>query len=259
MQKLSKAKLTFFSSLQLKKYRYGNRLFPVEGRKMVQEALREGWTPEAVIVEESRAESLLPLLEKLPPTLLQLCTAKEFAKLSSHESPEGIMAILPFPQENFCQSLPQATLPAGKGLLLEQIQDPGNLGALLRSADWFGIRYLWCSEGCADALNAKSLRSSMGAIFRVQLQYVSNWQELIAAQAPRIWAADMQGTALPDAALGPDSWILLGNEANGLRAATRETPGLRRLRIPGEGGAESLNVAVAGGILCYALALSGSA
>ena len=129
------------------------------------------------------------------------------------------------------------------------MQDPGNLGTLIRTADWLGFRSIVCSKGSVDVLNPKVLRSSMGSIFRVSVYYRANLTADIEAAASRCWAADMDGQALQEVSFGAKDYIVLGNEANGLSPDLRTPSGLRRLHIPGKGGAESLNVAIAGAMI----------
>jgi len=144
-----------------------------------------------------------------------------------------------------------ATRPVQGGLLLDSVQDPGNLGAILRIADWFGLGHVICGKGTADALNPKTLRSSMGAIFRVQLSYADDLPAFVQAHGLTPFLADMDGVSIAQANLSPADWVVLGNEANGVSEGLRTLPTAKRLTIPRMGGAESLNVAVAAGIVAW--------
>lgn len=213
---------------------------------MVQEALASHFPIEAIVVR-SGSEGLLPAMADV--TCYE-ADEKAFAQLCSLSSPEGILAVVSFPDERFLQLM---NTPLGGGFLLENLQDPGNVGTILRIADWFGLPYVVCSKGTADVLNAKTLRACMGAIFRVQVCYVedfTDWLPNLAAEQ-RVLVADMQGKPLAEAQARPTDWILLGNEANGVSASSRALQHLQRVTIPQVGGAESLNVGIAAGIFAY--------
>ena len=223
----------------------------IEGKKMVLEAIKSGWQLEAVMIAEGSLMESDLLLHELLNRDCSLASSEDFNRLSSLQTPEGILAVVHFPQPHFAQPQDIATLPPGHGLLLEKIQDPGNLGTLIRTADWFGIRQIYCSVGTVDLLNPKTLRSSMGSIFRVNVAYISNWEALLKTSKARIWLADMQGTPAHEAQFAAEDWVLLGNEANGISPNTRSISDFKKTTLPGTPGAESLNAAVAGGILSY--------
>jgi TrmH family RNA methyltransferase len=254
MRPISKAKLKTFTSLQAKKYRYQHGLFLVEGKKMLAESLSSGWSIHAVVLETGFLEHNESAAEGLPSDRSFVADARTFKQLSTQAHPEGVLTILELPSAD----LPPTRLPAGQGLLLERIQDPGNLGTLIRTADWYGLPEIICSPGTVDAFNPRVLRSSMGSIFRVKVSYAKEWEALLQEGAKRVWLADMAGQAAEAAPMDAQSWILLGNEAQGISERSRALSGLRRLTLPRHGGAESLNVAVAGGILCHLLKKSAS-
>lgn len=225
---------------------------------MVQEVIQAGWRLEAVVIREESLteflhhnEKLSPLLSQLPSDIICVLAASDFQGLSSHTNPEGILAVVEIPTTAGSRQLNAQLTATGGGLLLERIQDPGNLGTLLRIADWFGISHVYCSEGTVDLWNAKVLRASMGAVFRVQVQYVADWSALLSAHHSRIWLADMEGNTLQSGLIEPHDWLLVCNEAQGPLEETRQSLIDRRVTIPGASRGESLNVAVAGGILTY--------
>lgn len=215
---------------------------------MVGEALSSAFSVEAVIFLEDRQEDNDSLRQVVSTDKSFTASLADFRQMSSLQSPEGVLAILQLPNI-YEQASRLAYLPPGKGLLLDEIQDPGNLGTLIRTADWFGIEQIICRKGTVDCFNPKVLRSSMGSIFRVQILYVDPWEKTLASSAQRVWLADMDGVALGDASFGKEDWLLLGNEANGVGESVKSIPGIRKVHIPGRGGAESLNVGIAGGIL----------
>ncbi|WNJ18529.1 RNA methyltransferase [Pontibacter sp. G13] len=234
----------------MKKYRYRHRRFVVEGWKMVQEAILERWKVEAIVVREGVELKSGFDLGGYP------CfqTSEEaFQKLSSQTHPEGILAIVEFPETGFGKMDELDSLPEGPGLILQDIQDPGNLGTILRTADWFGIKQVICSKGCSDILNPKVLRATMGAIFRVEVSYTSDLTRLLRESKQTIWAADMEGENLAETPLAPESWVLIGNEANGIDRDFLKLPAVKPLTIPRIGKTESLNAGMAAGILMWQL------
>lgn len=217
---------------------------------MCAEALASAWPVAAVVVQADRPELAQGLPDTVPVFSLEPAA---FAALSTHEQPEGILAVVGLPEGYSLEAEPLAELPPGPGFILAEIQDPGNLGTLLRTADWLGLPDIILSAGCVDPLNPKVLRASMGSLFRVRLHRVPDLLPLVQQAPSRIWLAGMDGLPAPAAKPAPTDFILLGNEARGLSPALQASPGLRTITIPGRGGAESLNVAMAGGILAWHL------
>lgn len=253
MDPISKAKLKLIVSLGQKKFRYQHRLFVVEGEKMVAEALASGWKVEMVVVREDQIDRAV--VSEVPSELLFQADSIAYKRITAQQNAEGILAVVHFPEApHFLRTEHhtdvEAALPA-KSFLLEGIQDPGNFGTILRIADWFGFEGVVCSQKTVDVWNSKVLRASMGAIFRIKVWYVHNFEEMIADIAPQVLVADMKGEPLQTAKISSGNHFLLGNEANGVSSEVASIPGLTRVTIPGHGGAESLNVGVAAGIMAY--------
>jgi TrmH family RNA methyltransferase len=240
MEALSKAKVKLFASLNLKKFREEHGLYLVEGKKMVSEAVSSGLIPVAIVIRQGTDFEVPSNLHAFS------ASANDFERISGQKSPEGVLAILPM------LTNPESNPNPDKALVLWNIQDPGNLGTLIRTADWFGIEHIVCTSGTVDCFNPKVLRASMGSIFRVKVHYRSDLANFIAQHAPLTLAADLSGQALPEADLQSCRYLLIGNEANGVPDEIRNIPGLQRIYIPGAGNAESLNAAVSAAILCYA-------
>lgn len=262
MQPLSKAKVKVFQSLSIKKYRNEEKMFIVEGIKMFQEAMRAAWKIAAVVILEEQSEKILPILENYSLfkdfPAIYLAQKADFQSLSSLNTPEGILTVLDFPKDkDFGQThlhLPENILLEGPGFILENVQDPGNVGTILRIADWFGMKQVICTEGTADVLNSKTLRSSMGAIFRINVTYVKDIYPALKAHKNRIWVAEMGGENLKTLTFGAKDFVLMGNEANGISDKVKAIEGMKYVSIQGNGEAESLNVGVAAGILGFHLA-----
>ena len=253
MESLSKAKLKLFASLQQKKYRYEHALFLVEGKKLVMEAAGSAWPLECVIINDAREEALGAVLGELSSVPTFSLNEREFKKLSTQVSSEGILAVARMPHTQVWPIEEHSS-----ALLLERVNDPGNLGTLLRTADWFGIHRVYCTSDTVDVYNPKVLRSSMGAFFRVEFTYVDEWDSFIQQHQNRIWLADMEGVSVKNHTFKKGDWILLGNEASGVSLETRNSLPDRKLTIEGSGKGESLNVGVAGGIFLYHLFMGNS-
>ncbi len=256
MRALSKSKVKFFTSLQRKKNRYANRLFLVEGVKMFQEAYQSDLKIEAIVIQDNKLDLLSTFYDLTVEDKCWQVSEALFGQMSQLQHPEGILTIIHFPQhiwgkETLGTKWPVST--TSSSLLLENLQDPGNVGTILRTADWFGMSDLYCSSDTVDFLNAKTLRASMGAIFRVNLHYISEWKEWINRHQDRILLADLKGESIQKTHIAHTDWILLGNEANGISEETKGIKGLRKVCIPGSGKAESLNVGIASAICMYHL------
>lgn len=256
MLPLSKAKLKFFRSLLTKKYRQQERMFWIEGVKMYEEALKSGWKIEAIVIANAQKEKILAQFS-FQNQAIYIAESADFKELTSQTTPEGILSLVHFPNiEHFGEMQEQIAAEIwdkGNGFILENVQDPGNVGTILRIADWFGMEYMLCTEGTADVLNPKTLRASMGAIFRVKVVYLKNMHEVAQKIANHIVVADMDGQNIDEVDFKGNEWILMGNEANGVAKQIYEIEGIRKVTIPKQGGAESLNVSVAAGVFAFCL------
>lgn len=241
MEPLPEAKRRRYASLHRKRSRQKHGLFLAEGLKLLGEALQAGHHPEAVVCRED-----VPPPE-LPPTV-PAYAAKEaiFRQLSGQVNPEGVVSVLRLPE------LATSDAWLRPAFVLWELRDPGNLGSLLRTADWFGFRAAYVTPGTVDAFNPKVVRAAMGALFRVPVIPLQHPLPALREVAGDVLAADLQAEPLQPAHATGHSLLLVGSESHGLPASVRSLPGLQRVSIPGRGGAESLNAAVAGGILAFA-------
>lgn len=223
-------------------------MFIVEGKKMVGEAIQSDWQVEAIVAREDVAGEMA---ETFLSNQFLTASEAEFSRISALQNPEGILAVVQFPRQDFGLTQMISGLPEGQGFILDAIQDPGNLGTILRIADWFGFKTIIAGPGTVDVLNPRALRSSMGAVFRVNVVMLEEWGALIRENGSRIYAADLEGISLTEVSWKGDEFVVIGNEANGISEAFSALPAGRKIMIPGEGGAESLNAAVATGILAW--------
>ena len=233
---LSKNQLKLIQKLALKKYRNELGLFVVEGRKSIVEFLQAGYKAEAIYA----TETFSPVLSGQPLTLV---TKEDLLKLTSFKNPDEGIAI-------FHQPKRKGILQEGVILALDNIQDPGNLGTLIRLCDWFGIETLLCSEQTVDCYNPKVVQASMGSLSRVEVHYLPLAGFLVTCDLP-VYVATLEGENLYTTTFPEDCVIVLGNEANGV---SPEVAALANgaITIPRFGKlqqAESLNVAMAGAII----------
>jgi RNA methyltransferase, TrmH family len=245
---LSHSQQKFLTSLQVKKYRQKYRNFLVEGVKIAGELLTQHWVPVvAVYATDEWIQSNVTLAEAYNAQLTGV-TEAELRKISALTTPNQVLVVAECPQSPL--SAPAWESEGAFSLYLEGIQDPGNMGAMLRIADWFGFGCIYCSPDCVDVYSPKVIQAGMGACLRIFVE------EAILAdvkqrypQVPLIGAV-MDGDNLFTAPLPVSGLLVIGNEGRGIRQDT--LPLLdHRVTIPrGAGGqAESLNAAVAAGIL----------
>lgn len=238
---VTKAEISLVRSLADKKGRAEHGLFVAEGPKLVAEALASGL----------RVGRIYGLPEMACAGDFRPASHSELERMSALRTPQGILALI---------EIPRRPMPSALGeeltLALDGIQDPGNMGTILRIADWFGIREVVCSPDTADCYNPKAVQASMGAVLRVSVHY-GPLVELLAG-VNHIYGAMLEGDNIYTADLGPRpaGVLVMGNEGNGISPAVAATL-TRKLHIPpyppGTPTSESLNVAAATAIICSEL------
>lgn len=247
------SQLKYLSLLMKKKNaREEDRVFVTEGKKMFFEVLRQA--PE-LLVKAYWSEKGLASLSEEELDLIASCPYEEvkddvFEAVAETITPQGVIAIVKMPYRTI-----DDMIASGKGLLLlETIQDPGNLGTMLRTAEAAGIGGVILSEDCVDAYGPKVVRSTMGAIFRVPFLYVEHFTDtlqFLKIRGVTLYAAHLQGSVpYNEPNYSGQYGIMIGNEGNGLSDAATALSDYR-VRIPMDGQAESLNAAVAAAILMY--------
>lgn len=229
---LSKRQIKYFKSLQLKKYRDQERLFMVEGAKGVEEVLNSTFQVNTLIGTEA-------FLNNNSKEDIQQFEVKEdvLAQVGTFKSNNSAIAIVEMKDQPTFQA-PQK----GLTLVLDDVRDPGNLGTIIRIADWYGIEKIICSEQTADLYNPKVVNSTMGSFTRVELSY-QNLAELLRNVDLPIYGALLNGKDIYQEALIQDALIVMGNESRGISEQIQRFVS-HPILIPGRGGAESLNVAV---------------
>lgn len=235
---LTKSDAKFIKSLQQKKYRDLNSRFVVEGTKLVAEALQYPETIDFVVYVGDIEE-----YEFSFPKKAYRVSHADLKRISSLKTPNKILAVckypLPYGELNFKNSI----------LALDEISDPGNLGSILRLADWFGINQVVCAPGSVDVYNPKVVQATMGSIFRVSVYYDSI-EEIIdkLPHETQVYGADMSGESVYQAEIKYPFMLIMGSESHGLSASIRNKVS-QMIAIPRFGSGESLNVAISTGII----------
>lgn len=243
---LSKALQKRISSLENKKQRKESGLFIAEGGKTVLDLIAAGLKSEKLIA----TTEWLQQHDLCPETEVIEVSNEEMRRISFQQAPQGVMGIFHQPQHIIDVSAPEHELC----LALDNVQDPGNLGTIVRIADWFGIENIFCSIGTADIFNPKTVQATMGAIGRVKVHYV-DLPSFIAEVKEKcaIYGTFLDGEDIYRKELKPTGLIIMGNEGNGIsNECSRYIT--ERLLIPnypiGRETSESLNVSVATAIIC---------
>lgn len=253
---ISSSQIKLIRSLRMKKQRDRHRLYTVEGSKMVLDLCREeeilDHRPTRVYATrdwiDEHQSRMNPFMELVVP-----CTEDELRKISNLVTPQPVVALVAMPEDKREAQFPEATI-----LVFESIRDPGNLGTIMRTANWFGINYLVCSPDSVDRFNPKVVQATMGAIFRVEVLYreLDKWLPGLAEAQRGIFGTFLKGENLYRTSFGAHPVILFGNESRGL--SDRYAPYLKkRIAVPafftGGKGPESLNVAATVAVICSEL------
>lgn len=245
---ISKPQIKYIQSLRHKKYRRQHAAFVAEGDKLVVDLIESGQLEVQTLYATDRwlqehATQLHPYQKVSVHPLLD----HELEKISSLTTPNQVLGIFKLPAHK-----PEGLRESGLQLLLDGIQDPGNLGTIIRIADWFGLPHIWCSQQTVDCFNAKVLQATMGSIARVQVHYVDLEGLILSSRKMPVYAATLDGQSMLDLPKVSSCALIIGNESNGVSEALLGITSLR-ITIPRIGHAESLNAAVAAGILCSKL------
>ncbi len=247
---LTKQNIKYIQSLQYKKFRDEHNAFVAEGPKVIAELLDNGSFNCLALY------ALPEWIEKIDNNHVnalgdRLIAIKSFEleKIAHYSTPNAAVAV-------FEKKTP-AKVSAIRGqitLLLDNIQDPGNMGTIIRTADWFGIKHIVCSENTVDIYNNKVVQSTMASLGRVEVSYTSLFEWLKEHQDAKKIAAVLEGNLLSKANFSEDETliVMIGNESNGLSDQLIELAD-EKMTIPSFGQAESLNAAIAAAIFMYAL------
>ena len=242
---ISKSQIKFIRQLELKKYRKREGLFVAEGPKVVGDLLRH-YQPAAIYATDE-------WIKIWGDSQLTPVSPDELRRISFLQTPQQVLALFPIPDHSTNPNYSLFTNHYSLSLALDGIQDPGNLGTIIRIADWFGIDTIYCSEDTADAYNPKVVQATMGSLAHVHIIYTDLIQlfDKLPKDFP-IYGTLLDGNDIYQQPLSEHGIIVMGNEGNGISEAVRQHV-THRLLIPNfhQGdSAESLNVAIATAITC---------
>ena len=247
---LTRNTLKYLQSLKQKKFRQMYNNFVVEGEKMATEIIQhQGLTLEGIFALAPWIQANRTILRNMD-TIVQEISPKDLARISSLKTPNQVLVVCKVPTSE----LDLTTINSSLTLFLDNLQNPGNMGSILRIADWFGLPYVFCSKNTVEAFNPKVIQASMGAFLRVKIISIE-FSELM-EKLPELptFAAVLQGEDVFKADLPKNGLLVIGNEGAGVSAdITAAATHLIRIPKGKQGGAESLNAAVATGILCAAI------
>jgi len=235
-----KSQVKYIQSLGQKKYRDEDAVFVAEGPKLVKELLNaDNIIPVNIFGLDEWIKTNDAILDK--GQVVEV-SESELDRISLFTSPNQVLGIFRKP------SFSDLKLEGKISLVLDNIQDPGNLGTIVRTADWFGIEYIICSEDSADVFNPKVVQATMGSIARVQVIYRSLPELLRDHSHIEQYATALEGTDVTLMKPIREGLIIIGNESRGISEEVLRTT-TQKITIAKKGKAESLNAAVAAGIV----------
>ena len=235
---ISKANIQLVKSLQDKKQRQKYNQFVVEGEKSITELLK---SPFAVLKLYALSDFLEQNSKLLKNVSFEEVNDKELKQMSAHLAPQKAIAVVKMPDASSIPSNVKFILA------LDEIQDPGNLGTIIRIADWYGVEHIVCSKGCTDVYNPKCINSTMGSFLRVKVHYQDIVEVAEQTKLP-IVVAVLDGQNIHKGNLPKEGMLVIGNEGHGVHASIISKAKFK-LTIPSYGGAESLNAAISTAII----------
>ena len=233
---LSKNQLKFIRSLKKKKFRQTHQLFLAEGIKVVEELINSSFKVHQLYATDSYSNTLKTVD-------IQLINEKELRMISDFSNPNQVLGIFEIPQ-------PKDLTKNGITVVLDEINDPGNLGTIIRLCDWYGFTQLICSENTVDCFNQKVVQASMGSLTRVSVIYM-DLGSYLANEKRTVYGTFLQGENIYNSKLEKNAVIVLGNEANGISNEIEQLVD-KKITIPQFGeqhNTESLNVAMSTAIV----------
>jgi len=244
---LSKAKIKFVNSLKMGKFRKHNKMFFAEGSINVLDFIKSGFLPNELFATETWIEGNSKYLDF---ENVQQVSEKELSRITALKNPSEVFAVFDLPRNK----TPEPSKINSLVLVLDDIKDPGNLGTIIRTADWFGIKNIICSPQTVDAFNPKVVQATMGSLSRLRINYceLSEWLSGIGNDT-NIYGAVLNGENIREVKKPQNDVLIIGSEAHGISKEVLEFVN-KPVTIPRseEGGAESLNASIATAILLYA-------
>ena len=245
---ISNAKLKHFANFRLAKNCADENVFVVEGEKMAGEALRSNFRIKALCATYDWLDNNQDkVAERLSLCDIYEVSEMELKRISNMQTPNKVWILVQKPDESHLE-----TVLSGLVLVLDRIQDPGNMGTILRIADWFGVRHVVCSRDTVNYLNPKVVQASMGSIFRIQVHYtdLESFLTMSHNKGITVYGAFLGGADIYNSPIKPNAVLVIGNESKGI-SKNLESCITHKISIPNFGGTcESLNASVATGIIC---------
>lgn len=242
---LSKAQNKYIRSLSQQKYRKEYNVFIAEGDKIAREWLESGHQVQMIVSLHGWAEQYERLIKNHPEASVHIVNEQELESVSTLQTPNQVLLVVHKPAEE--------PLKATKGwwIALDDIQDPGNMGTIIRIADWFGVENLVCSPHSADVYNPKVVQAAMGGHLRVNI-HIQDLHSFFQEATLPVITATLNGQNVHEMPALTEGIIVIGNESKGISAGIIARAD-HKVTIPKRGGAESLNAGVSAGILCALL------
>ncbi len=242
---LSKAQNKYIRSLTHQKHRNDNKVFIAEGAKIAGEWLLSAWKIQYIIGTAAWMAANNTLINRHAEAQAHMVSDEELHTLSLLPSPNQVMLVLHLPEPPVLPKLQEWCIA------LDNIQDPGNMGTIIRIADWFGINHIICSAGCVDVYNPKVVQAAMGGQLRVNC-YTADLPHFLQQTTLPVYAATLDGANVYTIEKTKTGVLVIGNESKGISEPVMECA-TQKIMIPRTGGAESLNAGVSAGILCALL------
>jgi RNA methyltransferase, TrmH family len=238
----SKNRIKFVQSLHSKKFRYKNQLFIVEGVKIINELLISSFEIESIYAKKNWAIKNISKVGKYVDYGFHEIEEQTLRQISTQVTPNEVLALVKMPEK-------KAFIPEEKLILmLDGIQDPGNLGTIIRTADWYGIKQILCSKDCTDLYNPKCIQATMGSIFRVSVYYEDLCALIKQYPEYQSYGAFTEGEDIRQITCTFPMFLIVGNEGSGINKELKNNIQFR-ISIARKGQAESLNAAIASAII----------
>lgn len=242
---VTKNDIKFIKSLKLKKNRIQQGLFCVEGSKNVIELITSGQLEIVRLIGTISFEEQIGALGELGSLRMERINQRDLEAMSNFQTNNSVIALVKIPDKQHVPTVEEQCI------VLDGVRDPGNLGTIIRTMDWFGFTSLICSEDCVDLYNPKTISATMGSFARVDVHYLDLKNFITANQERKVFAMVLDGK--PMSSLEASEGIyLLGNESQGIREELMPFID-EKITIPKRGSAESLNVAIAHAMMVYHL------
>lgn len=242
---LTKAQNKYIRSLTQQKYRKEHGVFIAEGDKIAREWLLSDFPIQMIVALQDWVEENEKLISKHKEASLHIVKEQELESISALQTPNKALLVLHIPEQKNIK-------PSNEWCIaLDNIRDPGNMGTIIRIADWFGIKNIFASNECTDVYAPKVIQGAMGSHIRVQI-HTCDIEKLVSETSLSVFAATLHGENIYQLPKMSSGILVIGNESKGISASIIEKAS-HKITIPRKGGAESLNAAVSTGIICALL------